>query len=320
MSLSRPIIILGAARSGTTLLAEHLLGEHPEVVYWGEPSFVWRYKNASQQTDVLSADEATPEIKSYIRTQFENRLREGDGSRFMEKTPANCLRMPFVLEVLPDARVVHLIRDGRDVALSASREWQGGGEEALDSRSLRQANRVVRVWRTFWRELQLQDRVNDLQSFLELFSYRHRLVEFLKRQALPGAESVWGPRVPGLEEFRQNFSLLETCAIQWDLCVRHARSGCAVLPDEQYLEIHYETLLTEPRETLVEIFDFVDLSTDDAVVEDIASAIVPRTVPSWPSQMDPSSLRAVESIIASTLEQFGYPVSIADNDLKTHEK
>lgn len=33
--------------------------------------------------------------------------------RLLEKTPENCLRLPFLLELFPDARVLHLTRDGR---------------------------------------------------------------------------------------------------------------------------------------------------------------------------------------------------------------
>ena len=37
----RPVVILGAARSGTTLLGE-LLSRVPEVAYWVEPKSLWR--------------------------------------------------------------------------------------------------------------------------------------------------------------------------------------------------------------------------------------------------------------------------------------
>lgn len=54
-----------------------------------------------------------------------NRLRpsrERD-KRLLEKTPENCLRLPFLLELFPDARFVHLTRDGRHNVGSLMDGW-----------------------------------------------------------------------------------------------------------------------------------------------------------------------------------------------------
>lgn len=43
--------------------------------------------------------------------------------RLVEKTPENCLRLPFLLELFPDARVVYLTRDGRSNVHSLMEGW-----------------------------------------------------------------------------------------------------------------------------------------------------------------------------------------------------
>jgi hypothetical protein len=120
--LNQPIFLIGAARSGTTFVGR-LLRLHPHVAYWIEPKYVWRYGNASAASDVRTAEEATPEVTRYIRGKFAGFARKAGKPRFAEKTPSNCLRVPFIHAVFPDGRFLHLTRDGRDAALSARNKW-----------------------------------------------------------------------------------------------------------------------------------------------------------------------------------------------------
>ena len=120
--LDRPIVILGAARSGTTLTGE-ILGRHPDVAYWIEPKYVWRYGRPLARDDIRTAAEATLRVRHYIRRAFNQYTERRGKSRFMEKTPSNCFRLPFVHAVLPNARFLHIVRDGRDVARSAVKKW-----------------------------------------------------------------------------------------------------------------------------------------------------------------------------------------------------
>ena len=44
--------------------------------------------------------------------------------RLLEKTPENCLRLPFLLTLFPDARVIYLVRDGRGNVNSLLEGWK----------------------------------------------------------------------------------------------------------------------------------------------------------------------------------------------------
>jgi hypothetical protein len=108
--------IIGCARSGTSILGE-LIGAHPEVSYIFEAHRVWEQAgfgvNGSHR---LTAAQATPEITTAIRRWFE--AGQGQAALIVEKNPRNSLRVPFLRAVFPEAKLVHLVRDGRDVACS----------------------------------------------------------------------------------------------------------------------------------------------------------------------------------------------------------
>jgi hypothetical protein len=54
-------------------------------------------------------------------------LRLGPDHRFLvEKSPSHVMTMPLIREILPNARFIHVLRDGRDVSVSvrqAARTW-----------------------------------------------------------------------------------------------------------------------------------------------------------------------------------------------------
>ena len=57
--------------------------------------------------------------------QARNRLLPcPEAIRFLEKTPENCLRLPFLLALWPDARVIYLTRDARSNVNSLLEGWR----------------------------------------------------------------------------------------------------------------------------------------------------------------------------------------------------
>lgn len=305
-TLDRPIVVLGAPRSGTTLLAELVLARHPDVAYWPEPVFVWRYGNAYRLHDVLGPEHATPAIKTYIRRRFRDYVSEKGASRFLEKTPSNSLRVAFVREVLPEAKVVHVIRDGRDAARSTADEWSGPGQDALEYPELRRGGRIRQAWSGITTWLRLSQRVDDLRSLFELPAYTTRFLGFTARHLLRTDRVPWGPRFPGLWQLRGSLSLLETCAVQWMICVQMARSAGSEMSAEQYREVRYEDLVTTTREELTRLLHFLELDTPEALVDQMAGAVRDRPVPLWPDRLGENQVASVERQVGSMLECLGY--------------
>ncbi len=109
-------LIMGCARSGTSILGE-LIAAHPDVKYKHEAHEVWNKAGLGEnESHRLTAAHATATIKRQIRRRFEKEQR--DAALFVEKCPRSVLRVPFIREVFPEAKLIHIIRDGRDVACS----------------------------------------------------------------------------------------------------------------------------------------------------------------------------------------------------------
>jgi hypothetical protein len=109
-------LIIGCARSGTSILGE-LVASHPEVKYIFEAHDVWESAGLGVcDSHRLTAEHATPRVRKHIREWF--RKRQGPATVLVEKTPRNVLRVPFIRAVFPEAKIIHIVRDGRDVSCS----------------------------------------------------------------------------------------------------------------------------------------------------------------------------------------------------------
>lgn len=120
-----PVFIVGMHRSGSTLL-EQLLGGHPMVADGGETySFTTQMRYATDYRN-----------KGVVDAELVKRARDADyslvGRRFFEATawrakskpylteklPSNFLNLAFIAKALPQARILHMVRDPLDTCFS----------------------------------------------------------------------------------------------------------------------------------------------------------------------------------------------------------
>ena len=115
-----PVVVVGAGRSGTNLLRD-LVCSFPGLATWpcDEINYIWRHGNRDAPTDELTADDARPEVVRYVRRAFDRQRRRAGGDAVVEKTCATTLRVAFAHRIVPEARFVVIVRDGRDVTASA---------------------------------------------------------------------------------------------------------------------------------------------------------------------------------------------------------
>ncbi|MBV9773637.1 MAG: sulfotransferase [Gemmatimonadetes bacterium] len=152
-------IVVGSPRSGTTLL-RLMLDSHPElaippetgflalapklrgsgdslrerffhaVTAFGEPAPAWPDFEIPAETFREALQEISPFTAPAGFRAFYRLYAERFGkARWGDKTPLYCLQMDTIRRVLPEARFVHLVRDGRDAALSLRKMWFSPGWE-----------------------------------------------------------------------------------------------------------------------------------------------------------------------------------------------
>ena len=138
--LKRPLIIVAAPRSGSTLLFETLAASTQLATLGGEAHALvesiaeLRPGSPGVDSNRLIARQATPPVIDLIRQQILEGLIDREGNalndrqafRFLEKTPKNALRIRFFNRIFPDALWLHLWREPRGSISSIMEAWRAG--------------------------------------------------------------------------------------------------------------------------------------------------------------------------------------------------
>ncbi|PRQ08468.1 sulfotransferase [Enhygromyxa salina] len=244
----RPLIVVSAPRSGSTLLFD-LLARLPEVwTIGGESHEIIRgipelHPAAHGYiSDRLRADAATPEIAAALHQGFARRLVDHQGQaytqlepearpaslRLVEKTPANALRIPFLRACFPDARFVHLVREPEPTVSSLVEGWR--------------SRRFV--------------------AYRDLPGWPHRDWSFL----LP----------PGWRELAER-PVIEIAAYQWRVANQTILADLEQVPPDQQLRLRYAELVHDPREVLARVARFAELELDLALDAELQRRAPPLT-------------------------------------------
>jgi sulfotransferase family protein len=248
------LFVVGCPRSGTTLL-QRMLDNHPQLAVANDSHFIPRvvkdvpigvdppltpglvervrtyrrfYRLELPDAAVQRAARESSTYREFVSALYSEygRLR---GKPFAgEKTPDYVRHLPRLRALFPRARFVHMIRDGRDAALSIL-EWARGGKGA--SRFELWEEEPVAVCALWWRwlvttgrrdgralgparyhEARYEDLVagpetmlRELASFLEL-PYAPEMAAFhegkTRHDSGLSAKKAWLPPTPGLRDWR----------------------------------------------------------------------------------------------------------------------
>ncbi len=131
--LHRPVFVIGAPRSGTTFLGS-CLGRLPEISYHFEP----RLTKAAARC-MYDGSWSRRRGAAVFRLSYSTLLLAAldGGRRFAEKNPENSFLVPFLAAEFPGAQFIHIVRDGRDAAVShAEKPWLAAASAASGQRGM----------------------------------------------------------------------------------------------------------------------------------------------------------------------------------------
>lgn len=283
--LYKPIIVVGAGRSGTTMIRE-ALSQHEDVgICEYEMNYLWRYGHRDLNHDFLVPEEhLTPKIKQFIRKNLGAQQHKQKRPRLLDKTVANVVRLRYVQSVLPECKIVHIIRDGRAVTASAIKCWKASKPASYY---------LSKVLTIPWKDIPI---------------YGEKYFKNLFKSKLSGRNyrQSWGPRFPGIDEVVREKLLAQVCAIQWRKSVESALAQKNYLKPRTYLEVRYEELVTKPSVVFQVIRDFLELPNSNSFNCWLKTKIDNQRQNKWQKELSPEKLQEIVKEIKPLLINLNY--------------
>lgn len=241
MNRKEYIFLIGAARSGTKFLRNCFsVSDEIEIVPY-DIGYVWRYGNEKISHDELKPSNLNNKIKFWIRKTLPKMTIKKKNSRFIfEKSVSNSLRVSFVEKIFPNSKFIYIVRDGRNVINSSTKQWR------------------------------LPPNKNYLKKKIRYFpfsNYRYALwfiwnLVYSKFMKLP---TTWGPRYNGIEHDIYNLSIEELCSKQWSRCVNIAEEQLKKIDNKRVYQISYERLIVDISE-LKNICKFIGIKDSSNIL------------------------------------------------------
>lgn len=264
--MKQPVILIGAARSGTKLVRD-LLAEHPAISATPyDINYLWRIGNEPAPDDQLDAPLPRRAVE-LVSAQ----LDKAPTNLVVEKTVSNCLRVPAIAAAFPNAEFVFLIRDGFDVTESAMRQW---------------------VAPTDWKYT-----VKKALQYPWLAAPTYAIDHLRGMLTRSRAESPqwWGPRYPGIEIDIQAQPLHIVCARQWAECNRLAVEGFAAVGVRPH-RVRYEELANDPIRAVNGILSHLG----QADVGSLTTRVTTKSIGQGRATLSAQELDEIDEIVTAT--------------------
>ena len=227
------------------------------------------------------AEHATHSIVRYIRKRFARFVQQSEGIRLCEKTPSNCLRINFVTQVYPGAKIILLLRDGRAVFRS-TQEIQKKGVD--------------------WSRIKQRIKESSIYDMPAYFSK----IPWLFNKILRRPNRFWGVRPPGWKDWLKVDSPNVLLAKQWSASIERAKQDVDQLPDDQKLVLRYEEIMRDPESTASKLQQFLEISDPQNITKYLCETADGRRADAWKTSLSPELLEEVRPYMEQTLQKLGY--------------
>ena len=159
-SSGRPIFIVGMPRSGTSLV-EKIIASHSDVYGAGELDYMFALGTSQFRGD-SDTFEYQP-LDSYAKRVFEMvgktylqklSLLNNQASRVTDKMPFNMMMIGLIRIALPNAKIIHCVRDAKDTCLSIYKQnfTTGNYRFAYNLKTVAQFHNQYSELMTHWKE------------------------------------------------------------------------------------------------------------------------------------------------------------------------
>ncbi len=297
------VFIFGSPRSGTTLL-ENLLNHHRQIAEWYEPYYLWERFFPVPDTDTWQIEHLTKQVRKKIRSEFGIYSKKSGKAIIVDKTPPHAFNLKIIHKIFPEAKFIHILRDGRDVTLSIKKEW---GKRVNIVREKNLAGQIQLIKNMLKRQPYWRYRFMAISHELQVSFATGRALNLKKlfNKARWKGEPGWGPRFNDWQTYLKSHTPIEFNAMQWVQSVEAVFNSWSDLPEKNKIEIRYEDLIQSPQHILQKLFDLIDVDVSSVFFNKIPD-INHQNFNKWKTELSHDEIEKIKPILTPLINRLGY--------------
>ncbi len=282
VKLDRPILFTGTPRSGKTVV-RRIMAAADEFVCVEEPLMIWSRGMGVRSDDRRTADDASPDVCERIRRDCAQFVQDAHKARYLDDLSYHALRVPFVRAVMPECKIIHVVRQGESAIPELLFGWTF--KDSVSGVISRRRKSI---------------RLRSLPVMAARFARNYAM------SRLSGRRATWGPRVPGLSEFSATHTPALVAAFQWSEMVRIAVDDLEHQPREKWLQVRLEDLIADPAGQTGRITDFCEVAEPGRVIEHAKAFVDPAYT--FEKKVDPTDAEweQIRALIRPIEVRLGY--------------
>lgn len=277
-----PIFLIGAGRSGTKFLRSCLSASSQVDSVPYDINYVWRYGNESKLNDEFMPKDLTPSIKRYIIKSLHSLTdtNKPQAKFLVEKSVPNTLRTLFINEIFPNAKFVHITRDGHAVIESSIRQWKRPASKAYLLKKLK---------------------------YFPWSNYRYAIwfVWNLLKSKFTEQPAIWGPRYNGISEDVSDLTVEDVSAKQWSRCVDVADEQLNQLESSRVFKVSFEDLMDDSS-IIAELCHFIGIDDINTVEQYFHKNVNRSNNEKSIKNLSPEAIEAINTYALDSLKRLGY--------------
>ena len=255
--------------------ARYAASEVPPILCATLPHLTTAHESLWDALSVALRARGQAPIAMHYRFVFEWLANRFEKEVWIERSGLSLPYVPVFAKRFPDARFVHIQRDGRDTAMSMSR------------------HHYFRL------------RVQSEERLLAVGIDPSRPFNMLGTSPwVPYSEWLWF-QFFSAKRYRRTQIGLDAFGRFWSRLIVNGTAALGALPPERVLTLRYETVLAEPRRELERFIRFVGPEFENEQWLEAAIALVRPQVPRWPG-LGKEDLQALSAACAPGQALLGY--------------
>lgn len=250
----------------------------PPILATALPHITDRFEELFDELETVVRAQPRQSSADHFRYLFEWLGARFGNKVWVERGGASLLFASRLLRHFPEARVIHVYRDGRETALSMSNH--------PTCRALLALSRVYRPWGI------------DVEGTLTRLERHDTLTDLVGRV-------VW--RVTNVERLPYDKVTLPDFAAFWSRMIETGHRVFGRFPADRLLNVRFEEVQADPEFQIRQLVRFIAPELeDDSWVREVAS--IPRGTPSKFARLRADEQQAITEACRPGLERLGYPI------------